>query len=210
MGSGGREVDYIKGTIQKRRVNITKPYWISQTEINQAIFGQVSGHNPSKHSIRVGPVETVTWQDAIDFCQRLSEKTGLLISLPTEVQWEYACRAGDAGPYSEGIRTSQYLDRIAHYRQRSPCPVGSLSANRWGLKDMHGNVWEWCLDDFAQDANSADEKAWILSDSLSSAKVIRGGGFRSKEHQLMSSYRNFAPPDSAEDDLGFRIVINLD
>jgi formylglycine-generating enzyme required for sulfatase activity len=125
-------------------------------EVTQAQYEQVMGVNPSQFKGANNPVETVRWEDAVGFCRNLSElpaekAAGRVYRLPTEAEWEYACRAGTTTNYSFGYNDSD-LGLYAWYAVNSggrTHPVGGKKPNSWGLYDMHGNVWEWCQDRFA-------------------------------------------------------------
>ena len=136
------------------------------------------------------PVECVNWEEAMEFCQRLSQRTGRFYTLPTEAQWEYACRAGNGTPFAFGETLTAEL---ANYKaeetdakgpkgedRRQTTPVGMFPANAWGLHDMHGNVWEWCLDHWHDSYKGAPEdgSAWLIpgENSLRGEKDIGGGG----------------------------------
>ncbi len=135
------------------------------------------------------PVEQVSWDDAIEFCQRLSQQTSKTYRLPSEAEWEYACRAGTQTPFYFGETLTPELANYngnytynegpkGVYRQ-SITPVGTFPANAWGLCDMHGNVWEWCHDDWHNDYEGAPEdgSAWVDDDSKNNRKVLRGGSW---------------------------------
>jgi formylglycine-generating enzyme required for sulfatase activity len=143
-------------------VKITKPFYLSAHEVTQAQYEQVMGKNPSYFSVsgngkgRVSgdtsqlPVERVSWNDAVEFCRKLSDEEGVEYRLPTEAEWEYACRAGTTTAYSFGNDVAQ-LGEYAWYADNSENTshaVGEKKPNAWGLYDMHGNVWEWCQDWF--------------------------------------------------------------
>lgn len=111
------------------------------------------------------PVERVSWHDAIEFCARLSIKTRKPITLPSEAQWEYACRAGTTTAYAFG---DTLTNQMANFEGNTTTPVGTYPANPWGLHDMHGNVWEWCLDSYHDSYEGAptDGRAWVEGDRL--------------------------------------------
>ncbi|MFI0403988.1 MAG: formylglycine-generating enzyme family protein, partial [Cyanobium sp.] len=160
------------------------------------------------------PVERVSWDDAREFCSRLSQRTGRRYTLPSEAQWEYACRAGTTTPFAFGETITPDL---ANYRgsetdgqdgkgevRAQTTPVGMFPANAWGMQDMHGNVWEWCLDHWHESYEGAPEdgSAW-LSDK---GGLLRGGSWRFGPGVCRSACRNHYPPDSAYDVIGFRVV----
>jgi formylglycine-generating enzyme required for sulfatase activity len=143
------------------------------------------------------PVEKVSWLDAMEFCSRLSQRTGRSYALPSEAQWEYACRAGTTTPFHFGDTISSdlanYVGKYAYadgpkgiYREQST-PVGMFPANAWGLHDMHGNVWEWCLDEWHENyyGSPTDGSAWVdygegeKSNELGKIRLLRGGSWTS-------------------------------
>lgn len=117
------------------------------------------------------PVERVSWHDAIEFCARLSIKTRKAITLPSEAQWEYACRAGTTTAYAFG---DTLTNQMANLEGDGTTPVGTYPANKWGLHDMHGNVWEWCLDIYHASYEGAptDGRAWVDGDSLGKSSAV--------------------------------------
>ncbi len=132
----------------QHRVRVTKPFYLSVYEVTQAEYEKVMGANPSYFKGANRPVNEVSWDDATEFCKRLSAKEGKTYRLPTEAEWEYACRAGTATQYSFGGDGAKLGDR-AWYRRNSDDnlhPVGEKKPNAWGLHDMHGNAREWCQD----------------------------------------------------------------
>ena len=124
------------------------------------------------------PIEQVSWHDAMEFCRRLSQHTGRNYALPSEAQWEYACRAGTTTPFHFGAtlptQVANYYDNTNPRGKTTP--VGMFPANNWGLYDMHGNVWEWCLDDWHDDYVGApvDGSAWVEGRSGKCYAVDRG------------------------------------
>jgi formylglycine-generating enzyme required for sulfatase activity len=165
------------------------------------------------------PVEQVSWHDAMEFCHRLSQRTGRQYTLPSEAQWEYACRAGSTTPFAFGATlTSELANYDASYTygdgpkgeyRKQTTPVGMFPANSWGLHDMHGNVWEWCLDHWHNSYAGApsDGSAWLTpSASEEEMRLLRGGSWFNGPGSCRSAYRDHAQPDNANDDVGFRVV----
>lgn len=165
------------------------------------------------------PVDNVSWEDATEFCARLSAKTGRTYRLPTEAEWEYACRAGSAGPFAFGPTiTPDLVNYDGNYAfgagprgvsRRKTLPVGGLGiANAFGLCDMHGNVWEWCLDVWHPDYTGAPSTgvAWD-SGGDPNFRVIRGGSWITGPSDCRSSRRVNNPPGNRNSDVGFRIVM---
>ncbi|QSV52871.1 MAG: SUMF1/EgtB/PvdO family nonheme iron enzyme [Dolichospermum sp. UKL201] len=168
------------------------------------------------------PVERITWYDAVEFCKRLSQLTGRKYRLPSEAEWEYACRAGTTTPFHFG---ETITGKLANYRAtttygeepKGECrerttPVGSFTANAFGLYDMHGNVWEWCDDHWHGDYNDAptDGSAWIESNSVEEGarRLLRGGSWSSNPRNCRSACRNSPDPDNRYDFNGFRLVVS--
>ena len=137
---------------------ITQAQWRAVAELPKVEIELES--DPSHFKGDDLPVDSITWHEAVEFCARLSAATGKEYRLPSEAEWEYACRAGTTTPYSFGEgKISEY----AHHNSNATRNVGELKPNPWGLYDMHGNVWEWCQDDWHDDYNGAptDGSAWI-------------------------------------------------
>jgi len=134
-------------------VTLTQPFYMGKYEVTQAQYLQIQGTNPSWFQGLTNPVDSVSWEDADAFRQQASTATKEALRLPTEAEWEYACRAGTRSVYSSGDQEAD-LDRVAWYdgnSKGSTHPVGEKAPNAFGLYDMHGNVWEWCSDWYAED-----------------------------------------------------------
>jgi formylglycine-generating enzyme required for sulfatase activity len=164
-------------------------------------------------------VEQVSWLDAMEFCHRLSQRTGRHYTLPSEAQWEYACRAGTATPFAFGATltaelanydaNTSYVDGPkGEYRQQTT-PVGMFPANAWGLQDMHGNVYEWCLDHWhaSYEGAPADGSAWLKPSATDEEeRLLRGGSWYNGPRNCRSAYRDRLLPVIASYHVGFRVV----
>ena len=194
-------------------VTLTKSFKMSVHEITQAQYEQVMGINPSEFKGADNPVETVNWDDAVDFCRRLSElpaekEAGNVYRLPTEAEWEYACRAGTTTKYSFGDDESDFGE-YGWYRENSGItthPVGSKLPNAWGLYDMHGNVYEWCQD------RHGDYPSGSVTDptgpAVGSSRVFRGGCWFYSVEFCRSAIRYGYGPSLRVSCLGFRVCLS--
>jgi formylglycine-generating enzyme required for sulfatase activity len=159
--------------------------------------------NPSMFKGDSLPVEQVTWDEAIEFCERLSKVTGKRYRLPTEAEWEYACRGMTTGMYAGN------LDAMAWYGGNSDGtthPVGTKQSNRFGLYDMHGNVWEWCGDRYGRYPSSEAQDP--QGPGAGSMRVVRSGSFHYGAMNLRSATRGGSAPDRRDErgEFGFRIA----
>lgn len=189
----------------RHEVTLTKPFWLGQTEVTQEQWKALMGRNPSKNVGNDLPVEQVNWDEASEFCRKLNA-LGLLpdgwrFALPTEAQWEYACRAGTLGKYAGT------LDEMAWHSGNSgskPHPVGTKKANAWGLNDMHGNAWEWCADWYNAypDAEISDP----TGPRHGSLRVYRGGSWGNVAPYCGSASRGRGPAAIRYSNLGFRVA----
>ncbi len=185
------------------RVTITKGFWMAKTELTQAQWTAIMGNNRSQFDWVDRPVENVSWDDAQDFIKKVNDSgvlpEGWKIALPTEAQWEYACRAGEIGPYSGGA-----IDQVAWYHGNSESkthPAGTMKPNAWGLHDMHGNVWEWCADWYTNWHRDGTDPSGYSSGV---ERVNRGGSWGDEAANCRAADRSHNYPDRRSDYLGFR------
>ena len=185
---------------------------MSKYPITQAQYEVIMGDNPSRFEGENHPVERVTWSNARKFCRKLSQITGKTYQLPTEAQWEYACRAGNQGKWCFGDPDNQ-LQYYAWYKDNSEKqthPVGEKKPNSWGLYDMHGNVWEWCEDDYVDNyLNTPTDGTAYKADKVH-FKVLRGGSWCNKSYRCRSGNRNGFFPLIVNYNIGFRVVQIID
>jgi len=242
MGSPESELRYDDET--QHEVKITKAFYLSVHEVTQQQYEQVMGENPSDFTALGDlkdyvsgidtsqfPVENVSWNDAVEFCRKLSDEEGVEYRLPTEAEWEYACRAGTSTAYSSGSSSSQ-LDTIGWFGDNSgktvidsariwdtdeddyltrlldnscrPHVVGRKAPNAWGLYDMHGNAFEWCQDWYAPYGN---EKVTDPTGAASgSRRVLRGGAFDTLPLFVRAANRYFDQPVFRYLTFGFRLA----
>jgi formylglycine-generating enzyme required for sulfatase activity len=159
------------------------------------------------------PVVCVCRNDAVAFCYWLSHKEGKVYRLPTEAEWEYACRAGTTTPYAGGSRLSRqdanFMETLSASDKGSaarPTPVGSFAPNAWGLFDMHGNAWEWCADGFSSTYYGTSPERDPAAPGSSFEGVLRGGSWASVALDCRSARRCGTPPARCRTDLGFRVM----
>jgi len=217
----GREADETQ-----HEVVLTEGFWLGRHEVTQAQWKALMGGNPSRFMHLGGhhPVEKISWDQAVEFCAKLTEverAAGRLpanfeYALPTEAQWEYACRAGTTSALNSGKEltaaegTCPNLDEVAWYEGNSggkTHPLGRKRANAWGLCDMHGNLWEWCADwlgDYG-DEGLTDPAGPPRGEK----RVLRGGGWRHQAWTCRSSKRYGCEPDQRLGSFGFRVALRF-
>ncbi len=181
------------------------PFFMGKYPITQAQYKQVMGKNPSHFQGDQRPVETVSWDDAVEFCQRLSKQTGKEYRLPTEAEWEYACRAGTTTPFHFG---ENITDKLANYGNNvgETTSVGQFPSNVFGLYDMHGNVSEWCEDNWHNNYQGASNDGTARVSEKSSTKVNRGGSWLYGPGDCRSATRSINARDNRSYAFGFRVV----
>jgi formylglycine-generating enzyme required for sulfatase activity len=215
MGSPKDEKDREEDETQ-HKVTLTKGFYLGKHEVTQAQWEKVMGSNPSHFKGATLPVEQVSWDEAIKFCEKLTQTEkeagrlpeGWTYTLPTEAQWEYACRAGTTTVYFFG---DEITPKQANYDENvdKTTPVDTYPANAWGFHDMHGNVWEWCLDRYGKYPDGSAIDPVGLSDG--SERVIRGGCWNSFDGRFMrSAFRIRSTPDNRNFNLGFRLSLQTE
>ncbi len=217
MGSPDSEMYRIKGEGPQHKVTISKPFYMGVYEVTQEQYEAVIGKNPSNFKGATNPVEQVSWDEAAEFCKKLSTKTGKTVLLPTEAQWELACRAGTSTPFNTGqtIGADQanyaalftYGNGVKGENRKRTIPVGSFKPNGFGLYDMHGNVAEWCRDWYR--TYSDKKEADPTGPTSGARRVLRGGGWNALPWDCRSAYRLIALDDRNRH-FGFRVVVNPD
>jgi formylglycine-generating enzyme required for sulfatase activity len=240
MGTPSEEVERNSNEGPQHEVSLQK-FWMGQTPITQAQWREVASWqeqegehwgreinpNPSRFSDQGDsdnrPVEQVSWFDAMEFCNRLSQRTGRVYTLPSEAQWEYACRAGSTTPFHFGTTiTPELANYNGNYtyangpkgvHREQTTPVASFPANAWGLHDMHGNVREWCLDHWHRiyEGAPSNGSAWLdpvksEEEDNKKSRLLRGGSWVDVPGGCRSALRGRSRPGSAYFLVGFRVV----
>ncbi|MBM4105677.1 MAG: formylglycine-generating enzyme family protein [Phycisphaerae bacterium] len=220
----------------RRRVTVERPFLMGQTEVTRGQFREVLGRGDATSPNL--PMGAVTWFDAIEFCNVLSAREGLPAAyelevierdpdgaakrarvqrtnaggyrLPSEAEWEYACRAGTETAWSFGDDPDGLLDHGWFQGQGSSGPqaVGSLAPNPWGLLDMHGNVWEWVEDGFQSGYSGAPSHSGVWNEEIGGGRVLRGGGSLASADYCRSAYRNRGIAGMKGGAFGFRVVLD--
>ncbi len=246
MGSGTSEAERSSNEGPQHKVLIARSFAMGVTEVTQAQWESVMGLNPSYSKGPTLPVERVSWFQAVVFCNRLTEwvnasggplrtpyyaidgervtaGVGTGFRLPTEAEWEYACRAGTQTPFHFGstisMELANYDGNDTHgsgkrglYRSKTT-PVGAFAANAWGLHDMHGNVSEWCWDWYDSKEYTSRSSSSVTRDPTGpvtgEARVVRGGSWFDAPAQIRSVARNRIRPKSRSDETGFRVCLDL-
>ncbi|MBN8215601.1 MAG: formylglycine-generating enzyme family protein [Spirochaetes bacterium] len=216
MGSPETEKKRDRGE-HRHRVTLTTPFLIGETPVTQALFKAVMGRNPSFFKDGEKPVEQVSWAAALEFCQTLSDRVGREFRLPTEAEWEYACRAGTRsafhfGPSLDSRRAN--FDGGAPYGKGKKGPalegttvVRRYPANPWGLYDLHGNVWEWC-----HDFLGAYPRAPLtdpMGPGRGDERIVRGGSWGCSGDLCRCAARNSLTPWFERSTVGFRLAADL-
>ena len=216
MGSPEGEQERVSSELL-HQVILTRGYWLADTTCTQALWQEVMGDNPSRFSDDPQcPVEQVSWEDCQTFLEKLNQRLDftLMLRLPTEAEWEYACRAGTQTPFSFGETLSP---EQANYDGRYPyasgrtgvnrertLPALEFAANSWGLFQMHGNVWEWCADWYGD--YPKETAIDPCGPSEGTGRVLRGGGWLHLGRSLRSAFRLASSPGIRSDRIGLRLA----
>ena len=216
---GGTYINQLASEGPRHRVRITRPFYFGMCEVTQAQYGQVMGSDPALPGTLGSnkPVGAISWTDAQEFCRKLSELPnekgpGRVYQLPTEAQWEYACRAGTTTRFCFGDDERQ----LGHYAWfvgnsgNTVQPVGQKMPNAWGLYDIHGNVWEWCADGHDLDYYRQSPRDDPSGPASAKARVIRGGSSPDRHSgSLRSGHRRGYDPSRRVPTIGFRVAMTL-
>ena len=218
MGSPPEEEGRFERDETQHQVTLTQDFELCQYEVTQRQYLEITGKNPSKFA-EAGldfPVDSVSWEEAMEFCRKLTERdhvSGRLApdreyTLPTEAQWEYACRAGTTTAYSYGDDRAQLGDYAwsTENSGKTTHTVGGKKPNAWGLHDMHGNVYEWCRDSWDGVSDYASGAATDPVGTEGSYRVIRGGCWFFSARYCRSAIRGRFVPSDRFNFLGFRVA----
>jgi formylglycine-generating enzyme required for sulfatase activity len=206
MGSNDSEASSDENPVHTVNLN---GFWLGKYEVTQRQYEALMGTNLLlRFKGPDNPVETVSWEDAVTFCRKLSQATGKTYTLPSEAQWEYACRAGSTAKWCFGSDERQlgeyaWHDANSNYQTHR---VGQKRWNAWGLYDMHGNVWEWCQDWYhdSYSGSPTDGSSWETPTGR--FRVIRGGYWFFRAANCRSAGRYGGPPDGRFNFVGFRLA----
>jgi formylglycine-generating enzyme required for sulfatase activity len=209
--------DHLPGEGPQHRVRITKPYWLGATDVTQKEYQRLMGSNPSKfQGDAKRPVEQVSWGEAMEFCRRLSElpeekAAKRRYELPTEAQWEHACRAGTTTRWYSGDDEAGVVD-VGWFNNNADGlthAVGQKKPNAWGLYDMNGNVWQWCQDWHSGGYYFCSPRDDPTGPTAGSGRVDRGGGWLSAARDCRPAFRGWGGLGGRYQDIGLRVALVL-
>ncbi len=221
MGSPDDEPGRRDNEGPQRETAITAPFYLGACPVTQEQYERVLKVNPSRFHAGAGggpdlPVESVSWDDAVSFCRALSElpeeqEAGRVYRLPTEAEWEYACRAGTETAFGVGptLAAGAATFDAGDAPPQGPAPVGGCAANAWGLFDMHGNVWEWCADWYAAGYYRKAPRNDPKGPNVGRFRVVRGGSWRNHAATCRAAYRNAYLPGNRDAATGFRVAATV-
>ena len=201
-------------------IKLTKAFYMGRFEVTQLQYRVIMNNNRSKFGGDNLPVENVNWYEAGRFLKKLSDKTDLKFRLPTEAEWEYACRAGTTTAFNVGETLdsdfanynakSAYANGITGTYLKRTTDVGSYPPNAFGLYDMHGNVWEWCSDRYDKNYYKKTPPIDPAGPSEGGARVIRGGAWNERAYKCRSADRNHRREKANQPHIGFRAVLEIE
>ncbi|MCC7376337.1 MAG: formylglycine-generating enzyme family protein [Verrucomicrobiales bacterium] len=219
MGSPNTEPGRWPAEGPQHEVLLSGGFWMGETSVTQGQWRALMQENPSGFPGDQRPVENVTWHDAVTYSDALNDVVPALFAvLPTEAQWEYACRAGTDSAFSDGSPCTQpegdepALEDLGWYDVNSrgeTHPVRQKRPNSWGLYDLHGNVWEWCRDGWYNYGTQSKMDPVYEPKNESANRVIRGGSWIDQARDCRSAYRNLREPGYRYINLGFRLAAGL-
>jgi uncharacterized protein (TIGR02996 family) len=201
--------------IPQHRVTLPQGFYLGIHPITQGQWQAVMGSNPCRFTGDDRPVVMVSWHDCQNFCRWLGKREGQPYRLPTEAEWEYTCRAGTTTEYGSGngldaLRRMGWCSDDGNWGSAQETkPVGRFQPNAWGLHDMHGNVWEWCLDS-KRDYTSRPVTGPQGPNRKDAARVLRGGAWCNSPELCRAASRATAVPDASSNSYGLRVCFHLD
>ena len=222
MGSPEDEPERWDGREDLHPVSLTQGYWLADTTVTQTLWQAIMKENPARFKDDKSPVENVSWDDAQEFLGIVNKKheevlSQQLLRLPTEAEWEHACRAGTTSPFSfgENITSEQvnyssrhpYNNGLKEEPRGKTVPVKSLPSNFWGLYEMHGNVWEWCADAWQEQLGNSAVADPVQQGDKGSRRVVRGGAWGYDGWFVRSASRARRSPDRRVYYFGFRLSL---
>lgn len=203
------------------QVKITKPFYMGKHEVTLKQYEALLGvHEKAGFRGPQLPVENVEWPQALMFCNLTAKQVGSKLRLPTEAEWEYACRAGTTTEFNTGYKiepdqanyqcTKSYQGSVTQSLYKKTVNVGSYAPNAFGLYDMHGNVWEWCQDVYNSKFYGISPDADPVNQGHKGSRIIRGGSWNSPPKNMRSADRDRRIPDADRNNIGFRVVMEIE
>lgn len=205
MGAPESEVGSSDSQRPQHRVSLPS-FYMGKYPVTQSQYQAIMGTSPSYFHGSDRPVETVSWHDSVEFCRKLSHRTHQHYRLPSEAEWEYACRAGTTTPFYFGETISP---TVVNYGGEETTVVGIFPANNYGLYDMHGNILEWCADKYHGNYTGAPTDGSVWNSDGTGTYILRGGSWYSKLSYCRSAARNYYSPDRRFPYFGFRVCLSL-